>query len=237
VSELGLTESLRDQAGNLACNIFGVADPFAQGIQRAPEGHRPQDYLQGVKSVVALGVRVLNPILQTAPSGIYSKHYDTLNEMLNTGAYRLSRWLEDEGFKSMYFPETDSYEILWDQYNAGYERFVPCFNHMAAAEAAGLGKMGVCGVLLTPQHGPRQRWISVLTEAPLDPGNPLEEEVCLEKLKPGSCGKCAEACPIQAISLEGGTDVRRCWIQWTDQRKKGMACGMCIKACPIGDIV
>ncbi len=215
-------------------DLFGVADPFGPLLQKAPMGHKPQDYLPSVKSVVVLGLEVINSILQTTPSGIYSKHYDTLNELLNSGAYRLVKELAKEGFHSIYFPETDSYEILWEQYNTGYERFVPCFDHMGAAVAAGLGKMGVCGVVLTPQYGPRQRWISLVTETPLLFGKTLSEELCLEKLKPESCQKCVKACPMESVKLNGKTDVRKCWIHWTDQRGKGVACGLCIKACPIG---
>ncbi|MBW2560820.1 MAG: epoxyqueuosine reductase [Deltaproteobacteria bacterium] len=226
-------EDVKKLAESLYFDLFGVADPFCAELQRAPEGHKPQDYLPGVKSVIALGARLIDSILQTTPSGIYSKHYDTVNEVLNSGAYQLAKWLEDKGYRSMTFPETDSYGILWSQYNAGYETFVPCFNHMAVAVAAGLGKLGTCGVVLTPQFGPRQRWISVVTEAPLSCGEEMKEEICLEK-RGANCTRCLKACPIEAISLKAGTDVRRCWIQWTGQRDRGLACGICIKVCPIG---
>ncbi|MBA7487222.1 hypothetical protein ES707_22784 [subsurface metagenome] len=228
------TEEVKEKAESLSFDLFGVADPFCAELQRAPEGHTPQNYLPSVKSVIVLGVRVIDSILQTTPSGIYSKHYDTLNELLGSGAYNLVKWLEDKGYRSMTFPETDSYAILWDQYKAGYTGFKPCFNHMAVAVAAGLGKLGACGVVLTPEYGARQRWISVVTEAPLDFGKEMKEDVCLEKQKPDSCSKCIDACPITAISLDNGTNVRSCWIHWTGLRDKGSACGVCIKVCPVG---
>jgi epoxyqueuosine reductase len=228
------TKEVKKKAESLSFDLFGVADPLCSEFQRAPEGHRPQDYLPSVKSVIVLGVRVIDSILQTTPSGIYSKHYDTLNELLGLGVYNLVKWLEDKGYRSMTFPETDSYAILWKQYNAGYTGFVPCFNHMAVAVAAGLGKLGTCGVVLTKQYGARQRWISVITEAPLTHGEEMKEELCLKKQESKSCGRCIEACPIQAISLNTETDVRRCWINWTGLRDKGLACGVCIKVCPVG---
>ena len=228
------TKEVKKKAESLSFDLFGVADPLCPELQRAPKGHKPQDYLPGVKSVIVLGARIINSILQTTPSGIYSKHYDTVNGALNSGAYQLVKWLEDKGYHSMTFPETDNYAILWEQYDAGYTGFVPCFNHMAVAVAAGLGKLGACGVVLTQLYGARQRWISVITEAPLTHGEEMKEELCLKKQKPKSCGRCIKACPIQAISLNTGTDVRRCWINWTELRDKGLACGVCIKVCPVG---
>ena len=153
--------------------------------------------------------------------------------MLDIGAYKFTKWLQNQGFKSIYFTETTAYPILWEQYNAGYTTFIPSFNHMAAAVAAGLGTMGVSGVVLTPQFGPRQRWITILTEAPLTYGVPTKKELCLEK-KMEACLECVHVCPVHAIDLSEGTDVRKCWIHWTDLRAKGMACGQCIKVCPVG---
>ena len=228
------TEEVKEKTESLSFDLFGMADPFCTELQRAPRGHKPQDYLPSVKSIIVLGARIIDSILQTTPSGIYSKHYDTVNEALNSGAYQLVKWLEDKGYNSMTFPETDSYAILWGQYNEGYEGFVPCFNHMAVAVAAGLGKLGACGVVLTPRYGARQRWISVVTEAPMEFGKEIKEEICLEKQTPDSCRKCIDACPMAAISLDSGTDVRSCWIHWTGLRDKGLACGVCIKVCPVG---
>ena len=229
-----LTESIRRYAESIGVDILGVADPFNQLLQAAPEGHRPQDYLQGVESVVVLGMAVVEPVLDTTPSTIYSKHYDTINECLNTAAYRITKFLRAIGYESMYFPETDNYRALWKQYDSGYSSFVPSFNHMAAAEAAGLGKKGICGVLLTPEYGPRVRWITVLTRAPLVKGKMISGEVCLEKIRPNTCQKCVKSCPIGAISVQAGTDVRRCWVYWNQLRDIGSACGICIKSCPVG---
>jgi len=227
------TKEVGKKAESLSFDLFGVADPLCSELQRAPQGHKPQDYLPNVKSVIVLGLRVIDSVLQTTPSGIYSKHYDTVNEALNSGAYQLVKWLEDKGYRSMTFPETDSYAILWEQYNAGYTGFVPCFNHMAVAVAAGLGKLGSCGVVLSPEYGPRQRWISVVTEAPLDFSKEMRKEICLEK-RGDKCSKCVIACPIGAVNLDGKTNIRECWINWTNLRNKGLACGICIKVCPIG---
>lgn len=229
-----LTEAVRNYAHSMGVDIFGVADPFDRLLQAAPDGHRPQDYLKGAESVVVLGMIVLQPVLNTTPSTIYSKHYDTINECLNAAAYQVSKFLKNSGYESTYFPETDSYKVLWRQYEAGFQKFVPSFNHMAAAEAAGLGKRGVCGVVLTREYGPKQRWISVITEAPLERGKPFYGEVCLEKIKPNTCQRCIKSCPIGAISVDGGTDVRRCWIYWNQLRDMGSACGICIKSCPVG---
>ncbi|MEE8583901.1 MAG: hypothetical protein V3T83_03520 [Acidobacteriota bacterium] len=66
----------------------------------------------------------------------------------------------------------------------------------AAAVQAGLGTLGLNGMLLTPEFGPRVYLGGVLTEADVPPGRPLQEELC-----PGleECGLCAAACPADAI--------------------------------------
>jgi len=228
------TEEVEKKAESLSFDLFGVADPFCAELQRAPKGHKPQDYLHSVKSVIVLGVRVIDSILQTTPSGIYRNHYDTLNELLGLGAYNLVKWLEDKGYRSMSFPQSDSQAYYWKQYKAGYADFIPSFNHMAIAITAGLGKRGACGVVLTPEYGVRQRWVSVVTEAPLHFGTEIKEEICLEKQSPDSCKKCIKACPIKAISLDSGRpNNRSCWINLRRLSDKGLACGICIKACPV----
>lgn len=46
-------------------------------------------------------------------------------------------------------------------------------------------------------------------------GKEMSEEICLEKHSHDSGRKCINAFPIQAISLDCGTNAKRCWIQGT----------------------
>ena len=65
-----------------------------------------------------------------------------------------------------------------------------------AAAASGLGTLGLNEMILTPEYGPRVFLAGVLTDAAVDCGQPLEEDLC-----PGldECGRCAEVCPVAAI--------------------------------------
>ena len=87
----------------------------------------------------------------------------------------------------------------------GYEA-IPCGNDTALsipmAVDAGLGELGRHGLLITPRFGPRVRISKVFTNLALVPDKPIEigvREMC------GVCGKCAKACPGQAISVDKPT--------------------------------
>ena len=62
------------------------------------------------------------------------------------------------------------------------------------AVAAGLGQIGASGALLTPEHGPHQRQIALITNAEL-PGDALYhgKDLCTH------CGNCHAQCPMTAI--------------------------------------
>ncbi len=62
-----------------------------------------------------------------------------------------------------------------------------------AAQAAGLGELGLGGFFITPEYGTRQRFSLILTDAELDADAPSGKSVCAD------CGACAEACPFGAI--------------------------------------
>jgi reductive dehalogenase len=126
---------------------------------------------------------------------------------------------------------------------------VPCGNDTAQsiplAIDAGLGQLGRCGLLVSPQFGPRQRLCKVLTDLPLQPDQPID--FGLHKFCP-KCGICAKLCPAQAIRREARTveqtsisnrtgilrwpvDVAKCYLFW---QANGTDCSVCVAACPWG---
>jgi hypothetical protein len=60
--------------------------------------------------------------------------------------------------------------------------------------AAGLGEIGLSGLLLTPELGSKQRYVFVLTDALL-PETTFDQGL---RLCGGGCIFCVEACPVQA---------------------------------------
>lgn len=196
VSEADLTRSLREFAmERLDVDLVGVAP--AERLQEGPEGGRPKDYLPEAKSVVVLAAKIPDGAIEVA--GHYEEQGKTLgpymwygyvvpNWDLSTAATRLARFLEKTGYTGIPFPPTG---LL---YKFGTRAD---FSHRHAAVAAGLGEFGLSGLLLTPQFGPRQRLVSIITDAPLEP-SPMYEgpAVC----RPDSCGRaCIKACPTRAL--------------------------------------
>lgn len=123
---------------------------------------------------------------------------------------------------------------------------IPCGNDttlsIPMAIDAGLGQIGRNGLLIAPAFGPRVRISKVLTDLPLVADKPIElgvRHMC------EVCGKCAEACPGQAISPDEPTsqgptlsnnhgiykwyiNPEKCFQFWV--RNKG-DCANCIRVC------
>jgi epoxyqueuosine reductase len=192
-----LTGAARELAlERMGVDLFGVAP--VERLSGAPAGRRPADYLPGAKSVVVCGAKIPDAAIDVAGRydepgktlGPYMWYgYVTPNWDLSSAASRLARFLELRGFKALPFPPTG---LLYKYGNVGD------FSHRHAAVAAGLGEFGFSGLLLTPEFGPRQRLVSIVTDAPLEP-SPMYRgaELC----RPKACGyACIKACPTRAMT-------------------------------------
>lgn len=109
----------------------------------------------------------------------------------------------------------------------------------AAAVRAGVGWWGKNAMVLAPGVGPWMLLGSVVTDAPLPPGSPMERDC-------GTCSACLPACPTGALVAPGVLDARRCLAAWA--QTKGVlprelrtalgdriyGCDDCLEACPPG---
>ncbi len=161
---------------------------------------KPQDWLPGAKSVIVLGMPFPAEIIENVglaksqQIGTYAFwQYQTYRELCYA-AFVLAKSLVERGFKATVADDMLGVGSRVDSHR-GLLPDVRC-NAIEAA-AAGLGSIGASGSLLTPEYGPHQRFIVVVTDAEL----PADEAykgpaLCTD------CGKCQSACPMQALSRE-----------------------------------
>jgi len=113
------------------------------------------------------------------------------------------------------------------------------FTHKIAATSAGIGWIGRNGLLISPVYGPRLSLATVLTDAPLKTGEPIEFSLC------GDCRMCVDFCPSKAITGKDWSRfdpfielVRSVDCSSHKRKSKSMNgkpnCGLCINICPYG---
>ncbi len=215
----------------LGADLVGIAsiDDYKEALDR----QKPTLYLPKVKSLISIGMRVPDSVLDNLPQTrrSYTATYETVNTKLNDIAYRLTRFLATKGYKAMHYPAAKPYDA---------ELILGDISHRHVALKAGLGEIGYSGLLLTPKYGPRIRFNTVITDAKLKPDPPYKgSKLC----KHPDCDRCVKICPPKAQEITKieyvhpigrAFDKPRC-KQYMDETLKGLVCGLCIKVCPAGE--
>jgi epoxyqueuosine reductase QueG len=226
--------NLRETALALGADFCGVAalSP-AQGVVRQLGGELTARFPRAVSIGVALPSAIVDQLCRHEDRRValaYRSHgYDAINVRLDQLASRVTSILQQASCRA--FPVAASQTI-----DKG--RHYGLFSHKLAAHLAGLGWIGKSCLLVTPQVGPRVRWVTVLTDASLEMGHPVKERC-------GSCTECVDACPAQAFTgrhfredepREARFDVGKCYAYQRRAREDldSILCGMCIYVCPYG---
>jgi epoxyqueuosine reductase QueG len=160
----------------------------------------------------------------------YRGLYTAVNAALDRAALLMAKRIQDEGFRAYPIPASS-------MLNNG--RLEAVFSHKLAANLAGLGWVGKNCLLVTPAYGPRLRFATVLTDAPLLTGGPIKNRC-------GNCTMCADICPSKALhgrafASDEPRDVRldaSLCDKYTEDRIKvfgDVNCGLCVYVCPHGN--
>ena len=241
---LELTKQTKRFAMKTGADLFGVAD--AEILAKAPERFRPRDILPDCKAVIVVGKRLSDATVETTPSRMFDTMYFAVNGFLDRLLIQVVDFLTSAGFKGVAVgPHSLDGKLLRGDISQKH-----------AAVAAGLGRFGLQSLVLTPQFGPRQRWGTVITDAPLKPDTPLSAELC----HPEKCGRaCVTGCPAKVFSAPSAQGVADpdflpggLWYYWTVDKlacrtyraerkgalgwvtEGGHACAVCLKVCPAG---
>jgi epoxyqueuosine reductase len=187
----------------------------------------PEDFVDGAKAVIVFGKNSYfgaDPYSGNGsselPRGAIGNFYlnsNILNRSVQSSSL-LREFLESNGFKA-------------DSPFAGFPQ------KLKALEAG----VGICGKNTLVINKERGSWFSlstIITDAPLEPDEPLKEDC-------GTCNRCVEACPTGALSTPYTIQVERCIVYYLchlkseipmDVREKmGVRvanCTICSDVCP-----
>jgi epoxyqueuosine reductase QueG len=219
-----LTQSLRDILTSAGASLVGVAD-----LRSITERERP-DLPLGVSIVVALTPRIIAGIAD-GPTHEYEGEYNRANAVLTELAGRGASFLREAGYAAeAYAASIGNYDrITWTS----------SLPHKLAAVRSGLGWIGKSDLFVTKEFGSAVRLSTILTNAPLEAGDPVEVSGC------GACGECVKICPAHAPSgrtwraglhRDEFVDIRACAAELLRLKEEHgfghMICGRCIAACP-----
>jgi epoxyqueuosine reductase len=194
-----LKKGLKEYAKTVGIDLIGFAsEERFEGV--IPE-ENPFSIFPEAKTVILLGKRITRGALRGVEEGTNFGDYsmfgsswldDNFNSLM---CYEVTRYLEDRGYEAVpIFPNPPEAKGMGIPLREGSPAPNVTPNFMYSVVACGLGEIGYCGEILTPEFGPRQRWQMVITDAEFEPDPILEESICT------SCDKCAAVCPLNAIT-------------------------------------
>ena len=235
----GLRPGAKDAASDLkafcrACgaDLVGIADLalFKEGWQTLPPDLL-EPFIRAVSVAVCLDHGIVDEI-DRHPTVRYAEHYRAVNEDLDRIAAQAAGRITECGYRAAAVPASKIMDT---------ENLLGAISHKAIARMAGIGWQGKSLLIVSPEFGPRIRLATILTDMPLAPDRPI-------KSRCGTCTKCTDACPVDAIKnatpgdrytdREEALHFSRCAGRTLDNsRMPGIGariCGVCVKACPHG---
>ena len=193
-----LTARVKECAYGIGADLVGIA-PISR-FKNAPIMMSPQGILPTATNVVVCAIHHLDEAIELGGEqhpqiiGPYSIQY-VMNLKLDYIAFRVARYLDSLGYEAV--PIAASNIWRYRPFETLTATFAPDMSHIYAATCAGLGQLGWHGLTMSAEYGPRNRFISVITNAPLCP-TPMYDEVKLCDM----CGSCIEHCPMDAYRKE-----------------------------------
>jgi epoxyqueuosine reductase QueG len=221
----GLTRKIELELLQLGADIVGFGD-----LAELPEDARAG--LPVGISVAAVYPREVIRGIAELPTREYSEWYCKLNERLDVIVARGAEILRGMGCQAI--------AQTREHVGSGENQDNTTLPHKTVATRAGIGWIGKSALLVTGQYGSAIRLSSVLTDAPLDTVQPINQSRC------GDCLTCAKACPAGAVSgrpwavglyRDEFFDPVKCRKTARERARRGFSgditiCGKCIEVCP-----
>lgn len=210
------SQYIKTMAKKYGADLVGIGD-----ISRY-EGFSPREDARQIcptaKCIIGVVFRIPKGIIKSMENESQVYNYTSLGvkaiaeEKTTVFLMRIARIIEDEGYEACIQrtspniqvrdnygtnPEVKATYRLDKSISVGGNKPEPdvLLDFDKAGVICGLGTLGYRGNLLTPEFGPMQRLAFIVTNAPLECDDMLEEPVC------DGCGLCVAECPGNVIGV------------------------------------
>jgi epoxyqueuosine reductase len=219
-----LNEELSDLLKSHGASLVGFAN------LKEIDSEARDSFPFGISIAIALDPKIMSDI-KDGPTAAYYHEYKRLNALLDDLGQKTAQFLKKKGYRAQ------ARTTAFGMDEATLSAKLP---HKTVATRAGLGWIGKCALLITKKYGSALRFTTVLTDAPLAAGKPIDYSLCLH------CTHCIDACPAHAhtgaiwqpgLPREALYDAFKCRDKAQELSLKGFGvkysiCGLCIVACP-----
>ena len=190
-----LTEKTKQISLNSGADLVGVVS-VEDLAEHSEDIHK---ILSGAKSVVVVAAK--HSLAAIRSENIQMGQFDTIHAYNESSraAHITGRYLESEGFASAAVPAFIPIDMRAPKKGMRGEI---CWRR--AGVRAGLGSYGENGLLVAPEFGSAIRISGLVTAAGLQADTPLKQDAC------DHCMRCADACPVEALSGEGKVNKKTC---------------------------
>jgi ferredoxin len=217
----GLENRLKAIATENGAALVGIAS--RQRLSDAPPSGDPEYLLSTAQSIISFAVPYDAEALESFFSKRDWRSFNVDKKEKTRRLYaigdRLVNLLKGEGFEAVgvdinnnYRPEKGAKDF------SGLVAMIPDFSHRYGAVAAGIGRLGWSGNVITPQYGSAVILATVLTSAELYSDPLLEENPC------DGCKMCVASCPVEMIHKKEGVEVQIAGITEEIAKKRTNNC-------------
>lgn len=209
------TRELKQAAKAFGADLVGIA-PVERLAHLAPE-HNPLSVFPQAKSLIVVGRRIprgaLRGLEQSAEMKTTFDHFGLKaleDNYLAKTTYDVCVWIEAQGYEAVPMFGYDVEETVKYPLASPVSPDKPAPNVYVdwrlAAQAAGLGEIGVNGLFLTPEYGTRQRIAMLLSDFEFDADPVVSPGFCAD------CRACIGACPYRTLTENSRDDdaCRKC---------------------------
>ena len=220
--------AVQECLANLDVEMVGVA--ILDDLKGNKLAEQALKLLPDTRSIVVLAVEVYPEFLDlTSPemvagapnmNDLYDRHIDHLAGRLDSAANDIARVFHKVGLKALPLP---SRRTPTDR-----RTLEAILSYKHAAEAAGLGKIGLSSLLITNQFGPRIRLGVCLTESLLKSTANEDSSACHD------CNLCISKCPSHALDWpDKGEAYAIDKFVCREYLEASGGCSECVKQCPV----